>query len=308
MKAISRTVNGVEIIALEGKITIGAGDTQLREVITNAVNSGKTNILLDLSKVTTIDSSGIGELVGPLGVGERLLGHVQQLRERRSVAEEIHFQAQRGVARARTRRSDRRHDGETRGGGEHFLLARRDRDQARKQLQSRNFGSDVHRDGLRFGIPGRHRNDFSDGDRLRALIGDLVRDGNGRTGTNLFAANLGIDAHGALRSDDAARRIHVHGRGGAGDEKESKCRRPTVHAVLLVSRGNLATALEYCSVPPGPRRRAASLGRVDHRRRIARRPDHRQRVQEDRVAALQPAVEEIVGETLHRARSRLRLE
>ena len=64
MKANSRNVNGVEIIALEGKITIGAGDTQLREVITNAVNSGKTNILLDLSKVTTIDSSGIGELVG----------------------------------------------------------------------------------------------------------------------------------------------------------------------------------------------------------------------------------------------------
>ena len=33
-------------------------------MITNAVNSGKTNILLDLSQVTTIDSSGIGELVG----------------------------------------------------------------------------------------------------------------------------------------------------------------------------------------------------------------------------------------------------
>jgi anti-sigma B factor antagonist len=64
MKATSRSVDGVEIITLEGKITIGAGDTQLRDVITNAVNSGKTNILLDLSKVTTIDSSGIGELVG----------------------------------------------------------------------------------------------------------------------------------------------------------------------------------------------------------------------------------------------------
>ena len=64
MRANSRTSGNVEIIALDGKITIGAGDTQLREVITNAVNSGKTNILLDLSKVTTIDSSGIGELVG----------------------------------------------------------------------------------------------------------------------------------------------------------------------------------------------------------------------------------------------------
>lgn len=64
MKATTRTADGVEIISLQGKITIGAGDTQLREVITNAVNEGKNKILLDLSGVTTIDSSGIGELVG----------------------------------------------------------------------------------------------------------------------------------------------------------------------------------------------------------------------------------------------------
>ena len=64
MKASTRTSGNIEIISLQGKITIGAGDTQLREVIANAVNAGKTNILLDLSGVTTIDSSGIGELVG----------------------------------------------------------------------------------------------------------------------------------------------------------------------------------------------------------------------------------------------------
>jgi len=64
MKANSRTVDDVEIISLQGKITIGSGDTQLREVITNAVNAGRNKILLDLSGVTTIDSSGIGELVG----------------------------------------------------------------------------------------------------------------------------------------------------------------------------------------------------------------------------------------------------
>ncbi|HEY4641670.1 MAG TPA: STAS domain-containing protein [Gemmatimonadaceae bacterium] len=64
MKATSRTVDGVEIISLQGKITIGSGDSQLREVITNAVNGGRSNILLDMSGVTTIDSSGIGELVG----------------------------------------------------------------------------------------------------------------------------------------------------------------------------------------------------------------------------------------------------
>ncbi|MEO8036670.1 MAG: STAS domain-containing protein [Acidobacteriota bacterium] len=64
MKATSRSVDGVEIISLQGKITIGSGDSQLREVITAAMNSGKNKILLDMSGVTTIDSSGIGELVG----------------------------------------------------------------------------------------------------------------------------------------------------------------------------------------------------------------------------------------------------
>jgi anti-sigma B factor antagonist len=64
MKATTRDVNDVEIIKLDGKITIGAGDQQLRDVIANAVASGHNKILLDLSGVTTIDSSGIGELVG----------------------------------------------------------------------------------------------------------------------------------------------------------------------------------------------------------------------------------------------------
>ena len=64
MKSSSRSVDGIEVIKLEGKITIGSGDSQLREVITNSLNAGKNNLLLDMSGVTTIDSSGIGELVG----------------------------------------------------------------------------------------------------------------------------------------------------------------------------------------------------------------------------------------------------
>jgi anti-sigma B factor antagonist len=64
MKATSHSAGGVEIIKLDGKITIGAGDQQLRDVISNALAAGKTKLLLDMSGVTTIDSSGIGELVG----------------------------------------------------------------------------------------------------------------------------------------------------------------------------------------------------------------------------------------------------
>jgi anti-sigma B factor antagonist len=64
MKITTRNVDGVEIVALEGKITIGSGDIQLREVISQCLNEGKTSILLDMAGVATIDSSGIGELVG----------------------------------------------------------------------------------------------------------------------------------------------------------------------------------------------------------------------------------------------------
>ena len=64
MKATTRDVNDIAIIKVDGKITIGAGDQQLRDVIANTVAAGKNKILLDLSGVTTIDSSGIGELVG----------------------------------------------------------------------------------------------------------------------------------------------------------------------------------------------------------------------------------------------------
>ena len=64
MKATSHNVNGIEVIKLDGKITIGSGDQQLRDVIGNAVSQGNSKILLDMGGVTTIDSSGIGELVG----------------------------------------------------------------------------------------------------------------------------------------------------------------------------------------------------------------------------------------------------
>jgi anti-anti-sigma factor len=64
VKATARTTdNGIEIVKLEGKIIAGAGGVQLRDVIGGAMDSGKPRLILDLSSVTTIDSSGIGELV-----------------------------------------------------------------------------------------------------------------------------------------------------------------------------------------------------------------------------------------------------
>jgi anti-sigma B factor antagonist len=63
MKIAVKHREGVTIIAPQGKITIGAGDIALREAVSEALGAGAANILIDLSAVSTIDSSGIGELV-----------------------------------------------------------------------------------------------------------------------------------------------------------------------------------------------------------------------------------------------------
>jgi anti-sigma B factor antagonist len=63
MKSEIRDVGDVRILQLSGKITIGTGDVKMREMIDTALGDGKSKILLDLAGVSTIDSSGIGEMV-----------------------------------------------------------------------------------------------------------------------------------------------------------------------------------------------------------------------------------------------------
>jgi anti-sigma B factor antagonist len=63
MKVSVRERDGVKILDLKGKITIGAGDLELRNAVHQVVDEGAKNILVNLSEVTTIDSSGVGELV-----------------------------------------------------------------------------------------------------------------------------------------------------------------------------------------------------------------------------------------------------
>lgn len=63
MKATIRQVNAVTVVDLSGRITLGEGCTQLRELIRDLLGKGHNKLLLNLADVTYIDSSGIGELV-----------------------------------------------------------------------------------------------------------------------------------------------------------------------------------------------------------------------------------------------------
>lgn len=63
MKIDARHEKGVTILEPRGKITIGVGDVALRNAVAEAMTAGASDILVNLGNVTTIDSSGIGELV-----------------------------------------------------------------------------------------------------------------------------------------------------------------------------------------------------------------------------------------------------
>ena len=63
MKVNVRQRDGVTILDLKGKITIGVGDVALRNAVQEAINTGATKVVINLRDVTTIDSSGVGELV-----------------------------------------------------------------------------------------------------------------------------------------------------------------------------------------------------------------------------------------------------
>ena len=63
IKTSTRLVNGVTIVDLSGRITLGEGSSILRETVRDLISKGQRSILLNLGDVTYIDSSGIGELV-----------------------------------------------------------------------------------------------------------------------------------------------------------------------------------------------------------------------------------------------------
>ena len=58
-----RQSGDVTILDMDGKITIGEGSVALRTAIRRLLEEGKKKILLNLARVSYIDSSGIGELV-----------------------------------------------------------------------------------------------------------------------------------------------------------------------------------------------------------------------------------------------------
>jgi anti-sigma B factor antagonist len=79
MKATNRQVEGVSVVDMSGRITLGEGSVILRDTIRDLVGKGQKKILLNLGDVTYIDSSGIGELVSAFTAVRREGGELKLL-------------------------------------------------------------------------------------------------------------------------------------------------------------------------------------------------------------------------------------
>src|SRR5512137_381931 len=63
MKIETRTVGDIHVLDCSGKITLGEGTMAIRNKVREVLKNGGKKIILNLSDVNYIDSSGIGELV-----------------------------------------------------------------------------------------------------------------------------------------------------------------------------------------------------------------------------------------------------
>src|SRR5947209_9821542 len=84
MKSSTRQVDGVTIVDLSGRITLGEGSVVLRDTVRDLLSKGHKKILLNLGDVNYIDSSGIGELVSAFTTAKNQGGELKRSEEHTS--------------------------------------------------------------------------------------------------------------------------------------------------------------------------------------------------------------------------------
>src|SRR5215471_6587905 len=89
MKATERQSGGVTILDISGRITLGDATALLRDTIRDLISQGKKNLLLNLSQVPHIDSSGIAELVSAFVAAHREGGDVKLLKLTKKVRDTV---------------------------------------------------------------------------------------------------------------------------------------------------------------------------------------------------------------------------
>jgi anti-sigma B factor antagonist len=90
LKITTREVDGVIILDVVGRITLGKETGMLRDIVRDLSAPGKKKILLNLAQVDYIDSTGVGELVGSFTTVRNAGGELKLLNLSQKVNDVLH--------------------------------------------------------------------------------------------------------------------------------------------------------------------------------------------------------------------------
>ena len=90
LKITTREVDGVIILDVVGRITLGKETGALRETVRGLAAQGKKKILLNLAQVDYLDSTGVGELVGSFTTVRNSGGELKLLNLSQKVNDVLH--------------------------------------------------------------------------------------------------------------------------------------------------------------------------------------------------------------------------
>jgi anti-anti-sigma factor len=86
-----RKIDDVVVVDFEGSLVVGVADGVISSVVEQLLADGYTSILINLSKVDYIDSSGLGDLVQSQKLTQRLEGRMKLLSPQDRVRRTLHI-------------------------------------------------------------------------------------------------------------------------------------------------------------------------------------------------------------------------
>jgi anti-anti-sigma factor len=63
LEITQREINGIYLVALKGRLVLGAESSGLRATVDSLLSSGATRIIINLEQVNYVDSAGLGALI-----------------------------------------------------------------------------------------------------------------------------------------------------------------------------------------------------------------------------------------------------
>ena len=86
-KAATRQVGGVTVIDVDGRITLGEGSILLRDLIRRNLDGGHKKIVINLARVSYIDSTALGELVSAYRLVKSQAGELKLMNLNKKVSD-----------------------------------------------------------------------------------------------------------------------------------------------------------------------------------------------------------------------------